>query len=114
MSVEGEPTETPNRAKAEDVHIAAPDAPMITRYEPGFRRIYAQGTIVHNEDADPSVVRIAFWSSRQKDLEMDDGEKKVKATGYALEGETVISWTAAEKLHFLLGKWLKEHRPKGN
>ena len=94
-----------------DVHVASEETPIITRYEPGFRRIYAQGSLVHNEEDDPHMVSIAFWSARHRNIPV---EEDGTATGYQLEGETVMTWEAAERLHRLLGKWLKERRPLQN
>jgi hypothetical protein len=93
-----------------DIHVASDEEPIITRYEPGFRRFYAQGSLVHNDDEDPHMVALAFWSGRQRGLKLD--EDGATGTGYQLEAETIMTWEAAERLHRLLGKWLKEKRPQ--
>lgn len=92
-----------------EIHVSTDEAPIITRYEPGFRRIYAAGSLVHNEDDDPHMVSIAFWSGRHRGIPLEGGQK---GTGYQLESESVMTWEAAERLHKLLGKWLKERRPR--
>lgn len=90
-----------------DIHEASPEKPIFARQEPGFRRFYAQGSLIHNDQADPHVLRIAFWSERA-DV---DVEEDVKGVGYAVEAEAVLTWAAAERLGALITKWLKEHKP---
>lgn len=90
-----------------DIHEAKPETPILARYEPGFRRFYAQGSLIHNDESDPETLRIAFWSERT-DLDLEDDRKGV---GYALEGEAVMTWAAAKRLRALIDQWLKEKRP---
>lgn len=90
-----------------DTLEAEPERPILARYEPGFRRFYAQGSLIHNGGSDPETLRIAFWSERTE-LELEDERKGV---GYALEGEAVMTWAAAKRLHALIDTWLKEKRP---
>lgn len=90
-----------------DIHEADPEKPILARYEPGFRRFYAQGSLIHNDEADPETLRIAFWSEKTE-LEFEDDRQGV---GYALEGEAVMTWAAAKRLRALIDKWLKEKQP---
>lgn len=89
-----------------EIHYANEKRPILTRYEPGFRRVYAKGSLLNRDQDEADVVRLAFWSNREK-VQFPEGE----GVGYLLEMEAVMSWDAAERLHGLLGDWLERQRP---
>lgn len=85
-----------------DVHVASEETPILTRYEPGFQRFYAQGAVITKDGGPDQMLRMAFWGSRA-DVEL---ENKKKAQGYSLEAEAVISVDTAKRMRDLLNYWI--------
>lgn len=91
------------------IHVASKNRPIVTRYEPGFRRVYAKGGLV-SRDAEPDpMLRLGLWSERVN-LKMAN---KVEGVGYALEAEVVLSLDAARRIRDLISYWL-ERKPSGD
>lgn len=94
-----------------EIHENSDELPIVTRYEPGFTRVFARGSLVQTEDDEPdNIVQLAFWSGRDRDIEItdDDGET-VSAVGYRLETEVMMEWDAIHRLHALLEQFIQEH-----
>lgn len=90
------------------IHNASPQQPILTRYEPNFRRFYAKGGLVSkNGEPDDGLIHLAFWSSKQE-VQIED---EVTGTGYALEAEVTLTRDAAERLKGLLEHWLSSNEP---
>lgn len=87
-----------------EITESSPDKPIITKFEPGFKRFYAKGGLVSRDSAPDPMIRLAFWSSRV-DLKME-GESE--ATGYALEAEAIMTLDAATRVRDLLTFWLEK------
>jgi hypothetical protein len=90
---------------AEPIHMASEEKPILMRYEPGFRRVYAKGALVRKDVEDPETLRVALWSEKET-VQLDGGKTGV---GYMLEVEAAMTWRAAERLKTLLEKWLADH-----
>jgi hypothetical protein len=87
------------------IHEASPENPILLRYEPGFRRVYAKGALVRKDAEDPETLRLSLWSDKEE-VPLDGGKTGI---GYMLEVEAAMTWRAAERLKVLLEKWLKEY-----
>ena len=95
------------------IHEASADKPILTRYEPGFRRFYAKGGLVSKDDEPDEMVRLAFWSSKDPvKLETEKPEQDVLGVGYRLEAEAILSVDAATRLRDLLTFWLQKSSEK--
>lgn len=96
-----------------DIHHASKQKPVLTNYEPGFRRIFARGTLLSHElsrePGEPDMLHLAFWSRRQDNIPIEDG---VVGTGYHLETEAVMTWETAHRLQGLLKDYLEKHSRK--
>lgn len=96
-----------------DIHHASKQKPVLMQYEPGFRRIFARGTLLSHElsreAGEPDMLHLAFWSRRQNDIPMDEG---VMGVGYHLETEAVMTWETAYRLQALLKDYLDKHSRK--
>lgn len=92
-----------------DIHVASEEEPILTRYEPDFRRAFARGSLLRISENDPETLQIAFWSRKDTGIEMEEGPP---ATGYYLETEVMMTWSTAQRLHKLLGMYLEEHAPE--
>ncbi len=93
----------------EDIHIAAEDSPLLTRYEPEFRRVFARGSLLRIAEDDPEILQVAFWSSKDKDVPLEDEQT---GTGYRLETEVMMTWSAARRLRRLLDMYIEEYAPE--
>ncbi len=85
-----------------EIHEARPEKPIVTRYEPGFRRVYAKGGVVSRDPEPDPMIRLAFWSGRA-DVKLTD---ELTGTGYSLEMEVVMSLDGARRVRDLLTFWL--------
>ncbi|GAB7009061.1 hypothetical protein [Halorubrum trueperi] len=92
----------------EEIHVASDDAPVLTKYEPDFRRVFARGTLLRMSESDDNTVQLGFWSDKDTEIEMDDG---VEATGYQLETEVMMHWDGVLRLRNLLDNYIEEHAP---
>lgn len=91
------------------IHEASEELPMVTRYEPNFRRFYAKGAILETDsEPDEGLLRLSFWSSKAN---LVDQETNDEVVGYALEAEVVLTFNAAKRIRDLLGFWLTKHWP---
>lgn len=95
-----------------DIHENADDEPIVTRYEPNFQRVFARGSLLQfDEQEDDGIVQLAFWSSRDRDVEITEDGDSVDAVGYRLETEVMLEWERLVNLHELLGSFIDEHGP---
>lgn len=95
-----------------DIHENADDEPIVTRYEPNFQRVFARGSLLQfDEEEDDGIVQLAFWSSRDRDVEITEDGEPVDAVGYRLETEVMLEWERLVNLHELLGSFIDEHGP---
>lgn len=89
-----------------EIHQASEASPILTKYEPGFRRVYAKGGLVRKDgEPEEGMLRLAFWSSKQ-DVHMESEDGETSGVGYSLETEVVLTERAAERLRDLLTYWL--------
>lgn len=86
----------------EEIQTASTQRPLIARYEPGFKRAFAQGSLIRTAPDDPDHARLSFWSSLTKDIQVDDG---ITGTGYNMECEVVMTWAALDRLKKLIELW---------
>lgn len=103
MSDETEPNE--------EIHVASEEAPVLTTYEPDFQRIFARGTLLRSDDNDEDIVQMAFWSSKDTDIEVED-EEITNAVGYRLETEVMMHWSGILRLRNLLDNYIDDHAPE--
>lgn len=92
-----------------EIHVDSEEEPILTRYEPDFRRVFARGSLVRVSENDPETVQVAFWSGKETGIELEEGPD---GTGYYLESEVMMTWSTARRLHKLLGMYLEEHAPE--
>lgn len=92
-----------------DIPLDEDDTPIVTAYEPDFRRVFARGTLLQVSEDDPDTLQIGFWSERDEDVQINEGET---GTGYRLEAEAVMTWRTARRLRKLLDNYIEEHAPK--
>lgn len=99
----------------EEIHIASEDAPVLTAYEPDFQRIFARGTLLRSGDSDDDIVQMAFWSSKDTDIEVEEEEVEediTNAVGYRLESEVMMHWNGILRLRNLLDNYIDDHAPE--
>jgi len=94
---------------ASDIDFATEDSPILTKKEPNFHRFFARGSLLRVEEYDSETVQLAFWSSKEEGIPMEDSEKE--ANGYSLEAEAVMTWSTASNLRNLLDNYIEEHAP---
>jgi hypothetical protein len=94
----------------EEIHVANDDSPILTRYEPNFQRVFARGTLLQMEEDDDNMVEIAFWSSKDTDIELEDQDVD-DAVGYALETEIMMDWDSILRLRELLDNYIEDNAP---
>jgi len=94
-----------------DIHVASDDAPILTNYEPNFQRVFARGTLLQMDDNDDEVVEMAFWSSKDEGLELED-EDISNAVGYRLETEVMMHWDGILRLRDLLDNYIENNAPE--
>lgn len=93
-----------------DIHEASEDAPILTKYEPNFQRVFARGTLLQMDETDEHVIEIAFWSSKEEDIDIEE-EGYENAVGYSLETEVMMHWDGVIRLRDLLDEYIEEHAP---
>jgi len=91
------------------IHRASEDAPIFTNYEPDFQRVFARGTLLRKDEDDDNTVQMAFWSSKDKDIQVEESEKN--GTGYRLETEVMMNWDGVLRLRELLDNYIEDHAP---
>lgn len=89
-----------------EIHESTPNRPIVTKYEPGFKRFYAKGGLVSRDGPPDPMIRLAFWSSKV-DLKMED---ESEAVGYSLEAEAILTLDGATRVRDLLTFWLEKQR----
>ncbi|WP_256299365.1 hypothetical protein [Haloarchaeobius salinus] len=94
-----------------DIHVADEDSPVLTSYEPNFQRVFARGTLLRMDDDDQNIVQMAFWSSKDTDIEIED-EGMANAVGYRLESEIMMDWESIVNLRNLLDNYIEDHAPE--
>lgn len=92
----------------EDIPLDSEDTKIFTAYEPNFNRVFARGSLVQVPDDDPDTVQVGFWTDRDENIELEDGDT---GSGYKLEAEAVMTWRTARRLRDLLDMNIKEHAP---
>lgn len=92
----------------EEIHVASDDAPVLTKYEPDFRRVFARGTLLRQSESDNNTVQLGFWSNKDTGIEMEDG---AEAIGYQLETEVMMHWDSVLRLRNLLDNYMEDHAP---
>ncbi|WP_231183526.1 hypothetical protein [Haladaptatus sp. DYF46] len=97
-----------NQISTDDIPLDGEDTKILTAYEPNFDRVFARGSLLSVSEDDPDTLQVGFWSSRDKDIELDGDEV---GTGYKLETEAVMTWRTAWRLRELLDVYIKEHAP---
>lgn len=105
------PDEVEDEDTPEEIHIASNDAPILTTYEPDFQRVFARGTLLQNDGQDNNVVQMAFWSSKDEGIEVED-EGVENAVGYRLETEVMMHWDGILRLRDLLDNYIDDHAPE--
>lgn len=98
-----------NQASTDDIPLDSEDTQILTATVPNFSRVFARGTLLQVSDDDPETLQIGFWTDRDEEIELEDGET---ATGYRLEAEAVMTWRTAERLRQLLNIYIEEHGPE--
>lgn len=101
--------ETTDPERETDIHIASDEAPVLTKYEPDFQRIFARGSLLRISEDDDETLQLAFWSSKESGIETENGGH---ATGYALESEVMMTWDTAVRLRDLLDNYIDDHAPE--
>lgn len=94
----------------DDIHVASENSPILTAYEPDFRRVFARGTLLRIDEEYPETIQVGFWSSRDEDVEFDDGEES--GVGYRLETEVMMTWDSLLRLRKLLDNYIDDHAPE--
>lgn len=97
--------------KSTDIHVASEESPLLTTHEPNFRRFFARGTLLQMDEHDDSTVEMAFWSSKDTDLELED-EDASNAVGYRLETEAIMEWDGIIRLRDLLDNYIEDNAPE--
>jgi len=92
----------------EEIHVASDDSPVLTKYEPDFRRVFARGTLLRMSESDDNTVQLGFWSDKETGIEMDDD---AEAIGYQLETEVMMHWDGVLRLRNLLDDYIENHAP---
>lgn len=93
-----------------DIHVASEDSPVLTTHEPNFQRVFARGTLLQMDEYDDSTVELAFWSSKDTDIELED-EDVSNAVGYRLETEVMMDWDGIIRLRDLLDNYIEDNAP---
>ncbi|WP_256288278.1 hypothetical protein [Halobellus inordinatus] len=63
------------------------------------------------DDDDQNIVQMAFWSSKDTDIEIED-EGMANAVGYRLESEIMMDWESIVNLRNLLDNYIEDHAPE--
>jgi hypothetical protein len=92
----------------DDIHLGSEENPILTKYEPGFQRVFARGSLLRVSEDDDETLQVAFWSSKDSGIEVEEGGT---ATGYSLESEVMMTWDTAVRLRKLLDNYIDEHAP---
>lgn len=95
----------------EEIHVASEEKPILTNYEPNFQRVFARGTLLQMDEEDEDTVELAFWSSKDTDIELE-GEDAGKAVGYRLETEVMMHWDSVLRLRNLLDNYIEDNAPE--
>lgn len=91
-----------------DIPLDDDNTPIVTAYEPDFRRVFARGSLLQVSEDDPDTLQIGFWSGRDEEVQVGEEET---GTGYRLEAEAVMTWRTARRLRKLLDNYIEEHAP---
>jgi hypothetical protein len=94
----------------EEIHVASGDSPILTKYEPDFQRVFARGTLLEMEEDDDNMVEMAFWSSKETGIELEDQDVD-DAVGYSLETEVIMDWDSILRLRKLLDNYIEDNAP---
>lgn len=106
-----ENTDTAEDVEADsEIHIASEEAPILTNYEPNFQRVFARGTLLQMDENDDNTVEMAFWSSKDEDIEIESEE--TNAVGYRLETEVMMHWDGILRLRDLLDNYIEDNLPE--
>lgn len=95
----------------EDIHKASEESPILTSYEPNFQRVFARGTLLRADDSDENTVEMAFWSTKDENIEMES-EEAPNAVGYRLEAEVMMHWDGVLRLRNLLDSFIEDNLPE--
>lgn len=98
-----------DESPSDDIPLDSEDTQILTAYEPNFNRVFARGSLVQVPDDDPETVQVGFWTNRDENIELEDGNT---GSGYRLEAEAIMTWKTARRLRDLLDMNIKEHAPE--